>query len=463
MTVNEPEWAPRFFHVPERLRDVPKVPLIREVQPGHERTPDGDAYRQSFGIHSGAMASILRMAIDDVAELLHVSLRLSGPTSNQFFKVLSTYGGDSLDILDFHHYSDEAESHQLRIDEATVLCHEIGEKSLAISEFNLRAGPTPFEKMMFVMPAALANAQVLMTAIQAADEHVPLDYLALYLFAGPSTHRSFKHLVYGDLNMLSWDSLDTALRAKGDAWYPTFDELQLRHCTPAYHVFKALSRALATMDPGDVESAEDARGVILRDSSGTEPYVVMTAERGDELFVHYINPLDADALAAVADHQLDKTQEQAAKNTLVLELPQAPGERWAIVRRTATGMADQLLAVIPVPADGKCRIPDAPQSFTQIRITRLNPAEIQSIRLQELTHTPGTSGSLGLFQTIRLRAIDEAGRDVSDSLIQWQSSQPHVVAVSSTGLVQRLRDDTVAVEISARVFGTDACVSTQIS
>ena len=72
--------------------------------------------------------------------------------------------------------------------------------------------------------------------------------------------------------------------------------------------------------------------------------------------------------------------------------------------------------------------------------------------MQELTHTPGTSESLGLFQTIRLRAIDEAGRDVSDSLIEWQSSQPHVVAVSSTGLVQRLRDDTSAVEISARVF-----------
>ena len=87
---------------------------------------------------------------------------------------------------------------------------------MAISEFNLRAGPVPFDRMLFVIDAALDQAAVVMTAISAGiyvdcsaqggavtrtnSHESSLDFLALYLFAGPSTHRSFKHLVYGDLN-----------------------------------------------------------------------------------------------------------------------------------------------------------------------------------------------------------------------------------------------------------------------
>ena len=453
MTLNEPEWAPRFFHIPARFKDIPKVPLIREVQPGFQRTADGDAYRRSFGIQFGAMAHILRMAIDDVQQLLSVELMLSGPTSNQFFGVLSEYGGSFLDILDFHHYSDEVESHQVRIDEATELCSKQGNKSLAISEFNLRAGPTPFEKMMFVMPAALQQAQVLLTAIQAGTGKNPLDYLALYLFSGPSTHRSFKHLVYGDLNMLSWDGLDTALRSKGAAWYPRFTELQLRHCTPAYHIFKALARSLVTTTQ---------KGVPLPVTDQIGPYQVMAAQTATDLFVNFVNPLDADALAALADHQIDSAAEVREVNQLCLQLPPAMGKRWVVVRRTASGMSDQLVGIFPVTDDSTCMIPDAAQSFTQARVTSLDPGKIQSIQLTEITQTPGNTTSLALFETTRLRAIDGQGNDLSDSFIEWTSSHPHLVSVSSTGLLQRLRADQTTVMISARVYQSSISASCSI-
>ena len=255
MTVNEPEWAPRFFHLPPELADLKRVPIIRESDHG-QTTTNGDRYRRCFGIQFKILAETIRLALDDVQALLGLKLRLSGPTSNQFFSVLADYAAPYLDVCDFHHYSDEANSHQNRIDQAQRIAGKYPGKSIAISEFNLRAGPVPFDRMLFVIDAALEQAAVVMTAIQAGSADNPLDFLALYLFAGPSTHRSFKHLVYGDLNCLSWDGKDTALRSKGAEWYPSFEEQQLRHCTPAYHTMKMLARAVVPTEDASGRRAE---------------------------------------------------------------------------------------------------------------------------------------------------------------------------------------------------------------
>ncbi len=58
-----------------------------------------------------------------------------------------------------------------------------------------------------------------------------------YLFHFPATHRNYKALVYGDMNLVDWSGRDDRLWGRGDEWHPTLEEMQLRHATPAYDIF----------------------------------------------------------------------------------------------------------------------------------------------------------------------------------------------------------------------------------
>lgn len=448
MTVNEPEWAPGFFHVAEDLRHLKRLPIIRESDHGRF-TPEGDLYRRCLGIQFASMAELIRMALDDVQSLLGLNepLLLSGPTSNQFFSTLSQWGAPWLDVLDFHHYSDEAESHQKRVDQAHHVAQATPGKKIAISEFNLKAGPTPYEKMLFVLPAALRQASILLTALQAGSPDNPLDFLALYLFAGPSTHRSFKHLVYGDLNLLSWDGNDSALRSKGPEWYPSFEELQLRFCTPAYHMVKALARA--------VTGAGDQGCEILQTShSLPESCTVFASRVASETFLTILDRQMDDAFANKADHQVDAPENAKTPTTgptYSVHLPKASTGKWVIIRRTSTGVQDGLLDVRRIP-DNELQVEACPQSLTQLIVTEIDLASVSSLKLEEQGFTPGSCEKLALHQTLRLRAIgDISGEeiDLSDRCIHWESSAPHTVSVGPTGLVQRLRNSPNEVVITA--------------
>lgn len=445
MTVNEPEWAPRFFHMVDELASLKRLPIIRESDHG-QTTAKGEAYRRCFGIQFAAMAKILRLAIDDVQDLLGVDLVLSGPTSNQFFSALAEYGAPYLDVLDFHHYSDHAGSHQARIDQARRVAQEYPEKGIAISEFNLKAGPTPYEKMLFVLPAALAQCDVLMTAIQAGTDGNPLDFLALYLFAGPSTHRSFKHLVYGDLNLLSWDGNDSALRSKGPEWYPVFEELQLRHTTPAYHIVKMLARAVTgqVCDGCEILSTNEDVHDRLR---------VLATRSGEELFVTVLDRKFEDVFADLADHQVDAAVDDSGAQAggLELMLPDECVGKWAIVRRTSVGAHDEIVDVLALTTPS-VKLEPCAQSVTQVRVLPHELSEITSLEIREEEGTPGSLADLSLHQTTRLRAaavIDGENIDLSDISVRWESSAPHSVSVGPTGLVQRQRIGADPVIITA--------------
>ncbi len=450
MTVNEPEWAPKFFHIAEELKHLKRLPIIRESDHGRS-SPEGDAYRRCFGIQFAVMAELIRMALDDVQALLGLEDRLilSGPTSNQFFAVLSNYAAPWLDVLDFHHYSDHAESHQQRIDQAHAVAKAYPGKRLAISEFNLKAGPTPVEKMMFVLPAALAQCDVVMTAIEAGSDETPLDYLALYLFAGPSTHRSFKHLVYGDLNLLSWDGKDSALRSKGPEWYPTFEELQLRHCTPAYHVVKALARAVQS-------SGKEGCDRLACSLAEEEKLRVLATRCGQTWYITLLDRRYEDAFATQADHQVDAptpAQAEEPEQGPLLVFPESCVGMWAVVRRTAMGEHDEIRQVTRLTTPD-LQLEEAPQSVTQVMLIPHDLDHVNSLRLQEERSVEGSS-SLRLYETLRLRAIaglEGEEIDLSDQAIHWESSAPYSVTVGPTGLVQRLRDTVEPETITATLL-----------
>ena len=93
------------------------------------------------------------------------------------------------------------------------------------------------------------------------------------------------------------------------------------------------------------------------------------------------------------------------------------------------------------------------QSLTQIILTELPLDRVGSLRIDEITTTPGSVEGLELYQTTRLRAIGTVdGReiDLTDTNVVWTSSAPDIIRVYQGGLVQRIRDSAQAATIYAK-------------
>jgi hypothetical protein len=78
------------------------------------------------------------------------------------------------------------------------------------------------------------------TAVTDPDE----EFALLYQFQFPAVQRSFKSLVYGDMNLIDWTGQDIPPRSMDKSMHPTFEDLQLRFPTPAYDIFKMFTRAV---------------------------------------------------------------------------------------------------------------------------------------------------------------------------------------------------------------------------
>jgi hypothetical protein len=278
-----------------------------------------------------------------------------------------------------------------------------------------------------------------------------LELATLYLLHFPSTHRNYKHLLYGDMNMLDWTGQDRPAWGRAPQpdhpWYPTFEEQQVRFATPAYPMFRMLCRCVSHA-PGGAKCGPHpvlSTGQFNPTSAGPRDVYtklrVLAVQQEEQFLVTMLNTSDDPA----ANCSLDLST-----------LSQKPlPYRWAVVRQTTKTDRDLVVAQHPVGADAAVNLDVPAKSLTQVLITPLALENAQPVELRERTITPGrviNGEGLNLFQTTRLRAIariDAHEVDLTDLNVVWTSSNADLVRMDQGGLVQRMRKAPEKITLSA--------------
>ena len=435
---NEPECRTEVFHFQEDIEA-----RLQSGEHPHRTGRDEDSRRTIACLTTqwGVLARMARLALDDAAGLLPEMPRLilSGPTCGQW-EPFWLKAKEYLDCLDIHHYHPNPDAFDHVCKRVHFRARETG-ASFSCSEFNLLPGGLPFERIPFGLSASLDFGRLLMRSLRLSTTgQPPCEFLTMYEFNFPATDNNHKHLVYGDMNSLDWSCNDQNLPRRGDAWYPTASDLQVRFATPAFFLFRMLAR-LVPGTRADVESfpvldssmmclIDDAHGGALGDLE------VLTVDAGERLFVTFLNTWGADL-------------------TFPVDL-QHCGERFAtaVLRETSRYRRDEVVAQLEL-ADSPIMVTLPPLSMTQMILVPQELGKAVSLQLEEVTTTPGSAGNLGLLQTTRLKALAAVGDvvvDVTDLNTVWTSSEPTSVPVHQGGLVQHLRRTEVPVTIAVRLF-----------
>jgi len=415
----------------------------------------------------GVIARMGRLALEDVRAKLSdkstaAGLRLSGPAcysnSEEFWPYMEPY----VDLLDCHFYNPDPDMFTRQYTRTTMRAGHTGKK-VAFTEYNRIGGPLQPDQALWVLKPALQLGALTMAILCSGRAGDPgCEMALLYEFQAPATHRNFKSLVYGDMNLIDWTGRDHGLNGESSEWYPSFEELQIRFATPAYHVFKMLSRCVPGAGAG-VESyevlgvGESTRGfgeVWDKDISnniykmlderkyyalgGAGPEIRVLAVRTPErLIITVLNPAPTPVKRVGFD--LDYVKEPYAT---------------ALVRETSLNRRDQVIAQMAVT--GKRVIVDLPaESMTQIILIKEDLTKVTELKFEERTVTPGTIKDLGLYQTTRLCALGKIGErwlDLSELNIAWSSSEERLVNVYQGGLVERVRQTGKPVVITARTL-----------
>lgn len=462
-TINEPENQLMCWFITEDLRWVEQpaadnwAKLFRD-----DRQPTG-AGRKLLGLIAdqyAATARIVRDALEDVQTILRateddrIRLRLHGPT-NVVWKEFWTKASTFLDSLDLHHYNPDPASMRQVFTLASHKAHALS-KPLSCTEFNRRSGGTDLVDFAFNWRSAFETVQLYLQALQIGTfGPADCDLACLYLFSFPSTHRNYKHLVYGDMNLLDWTGRDQKPWNLPVACYPTFEEQQLRFATPAYHMIRMINRALR-------RDSECAPAPVWLQYGLNNP----TSAGPDDLYfflkIHVLRNGDAVFIFILNDS--DQTAERVLLDTSSLDItPQT-----FVIRLSDKNHADQLHAYGSTGNEPLLIGKVPPQSLLTIRLGPDLLANMHRLRLVEETFTPGNllhTGTLQLWQTTRLAAI---GEDISghthrlpDDLLQWHSSCPQALSVGSGGLVQRIRNGAGPVTLT--VTTADGRLQTQLS
>ena len=433
--------------------------------------PIGDAkYMQQIGV----IARMGRLALEDVRGKLGdrkkaAAMRLSGPACHANWEEFWPYVEPYVDFLDGHFYDPDPDMFTRQCARMTMRARQTGKK-VAFTEFNRIGGPLQPDQALLAVKPALQLGALTMSVLSAGRAQEPgCEMALLYEFQAPATHRNFKSLVYGDMNLIDWTGQDLALNSAPSEWHPAFDELQIRFATPAYHIFRMLARCT----PGDSGNADSyevldvgesfmgfnavhdsaIRHNIYRMLSENKYYalggsgpdfrhlVVRTPER---LLINILNPGPTSAKRVGFDFDLLKESYATA-----------------VVRETSLVRRDQ--AVSQIALSGKRLVVDlSPESLTQIILIKDDLRKVSELKLEERTATPGTIADLGLFQTTRLRALGRiADRwiDLSDLNVVWSSSEDRLVKVYQGGLVQRVRQTGKSVVIAAKTLEGNLQVS----
>ncbi|NQT94160.1 MAG: hypothetical protein HQ559_15470 [Lentisphaerae bacterium] len=449
---NEPECRVEVFHFPEDLEEI-----IHAVPRGNPYFSEGENSRRTIACLStqwGVLARMARMALDDAASLLPGTPRLilAGPTCG-LWEPFWLKGKEYLDCLDFHHYHPNPDAFDNVSKRIHLRASETG-AAFSCSEFNLIPGGVQFPRIPFELSAALDLGRILMRSMRLSTTGAPpCEFLTMYEFNYPSTDNNHKHLVYGDMNSLDWSCNDRNLPNRGGAWYPTASDLQVRFATPAFYLFRMLARCVpAGKDNADHYQVLDSSMMCLIDDAHTGNLTdveVLTVDTGKNLYVTFLNTCGGHLV-------------------FTLDL-QYVADRFAtaVLRETSRFRRDEVTQQFPL-AEHRVEMTLEPSSMTQLILTRHELGRATSLRLEEVTATPGSSDGLAVLQTTRFRAlaaIDGADVDVDVTNLNtvWTSDEPEAMPVHQGGLVQHLRQVHQPVIVTVRLYDGAATASTTVS
>jgi len=432
---NEPEFYYRYFYFPPEL--MPDPPKFYQKY-GAYNTP---SYLVPMVMQMAVLSRIARWACDDVKAGLKTpeqasNLTLSSPawggSSVYYWSLARPY----VDISDYHAYTTDCQAFESRHVGETLMVGQTSGKKISCTEYGRKGGPVRVSDLLFDIAPALEAAGLLMTALEFTKPgDPPCEFVTFYHFQFPATHRNYKNLVYGDMNTLDWTGQDKPLNGRGDKRYPTFEELQLRYPTSAYHMFRMLARCAPAHD-----AVVESHPVLEKGSLDTRyPNVkVQVIDAGRDLVVNLLNP----------------TQQKVPDMELDLSVF-ADRIRFAVVREASITKFDEVVTQMTV-VGGRLRVALSAQSLTQVILTPLALDQMTGLRLEEKTLTPGNSkDGLAQFQTTRFEAwgsIEGHEVDVSQLNIVWSSSDVEVLPVYQGGLAVCLKPWPGVVTVHAMTF-----------
>lgn len=429
---NEPEFYDELVHLP------PHIAHDKQRYHNAWRKYDRQAYQEVYavvGVQVAAMSYLARQAADAVEKLLAEKdqrrrLLLIGPVSCAAWEPVWRSAGQYLDICDYHIYAVDPKLHHQMYQSVCRRAAELG-KATSVSEYGRRGGRSRLSEILFDMDSAIQAGRVLLAATSMAQAgQVAPTFATFYLLSSPAVGRNYKHLLYGDLNLLDWTGQDRhPRRHRHPAWHPTADEMQIRHPTPAYAMFRMLSRCCGVRNGCDrnLPIRTVTAPVVWQDDQG--PYAKLdwlAVDTGDRLIVTLINAKD---IPAPGVRLLIPFDDARFASGVIRQTTQADRDRFVSRFRCEDGPV-----VIDIPG----------RSMVQVIYCRQDLSLAENLRITEQTCTPGgIEQGLGLYQTTRLRAlatINGEQVDLSELSAQWTSSEPDVLSVNGVGLVQNTRN-----------------------
>ena len=246
----------------------------------------------------GVLSCAARMAMEDLKAVLQdrqlaARLFLSGFAVFLRPEAAGKTCGAYLDAVDCHHYGRTPENFDRRF---RGLQKIFPDKKIFCSEFNVRGGPVHPDHSFFCVRPCLEFADLMMHVLSVSDPGGPgLESAMLYQFSYPATHRTFKSLVYGDMNVADlfsvWGREKMIIRRPREC-HPTMEESQMRFQTMAYQIYRMLSRCVpgARRERGN-EVLEIFDGFFTSDRSLLVDQIKTMAVRSKEaLYISILNP-----------------------------------------------------------------------------------------------------------------------------------------------------------------------------
>jgi hypothetical protein len=423
---------------------------------------------------TGVVARLARMALEDTREnladkKLAGALCLSGPANYLGREIFWKHVGPYVDFMDYHYYDPDGRMHQWNYSRAEAFLRPFG-KRIAMTEFGRIGGPMQMDEILFGMRPSLQVADIAMAVLSAARPDAPGFEMALfYEFAFPAVARNRKSLVYGDLNLADFTGDDSPFYTNKMDRKPTFDELQLRTPTPAYHAFKMIARCA----PG-----------VRADGVRTYPILAMTPSdigftnlKDPDTGANVYRKLNPERYAAVSGSGLDlrsfavKTPERlyamvlnqssTGVKSIRLDVSRLDGGyKTAVVRELSQKRRDEPIAEIPL-AQRPVIVDFPPYSLTQIIFVKDDLSQVEELKVEEASATPATLAHLGKWETVRLKTSGRIGQDwvdLTDLNDLWSSSLADSVRVYHGGLTQRLASWDKPITLTARTIATGKTV-----
>ncbi len=409
----------------------------------NEPNPDDLEWQQAFGVFS----RLARMAMDDVKTLVSkdvaAKMQLNSVASYLGYEEYLKYYKDYVDILDVHFYDTDGELIQNKMRRALMRARQNNLK-VSLTEFGRIGGGTEIDESLFGMNASFQVADLIMNVLSVRGVNDPdFEEALFYQLQFPATHRNYKSLVYGDMNLVDWTGQDLQLRSLLPDG-PDFQSLQLRFPTPSYSIYNMLAR----MSPGNegdsynvFELMEANRGVSAtahKDTKrnvwpalgeeryyamGGNPYKIKTLaiETSDCLYINFLN------------------QEPAPLKDVSIDVS-SMGKKYstAVVRETSLLKRDEPIQQSKVVND-LVNISIPAESFIQVIFVKEDLSAIKEIKVVEKTFTRGSLKQLGLLETTLLQVLGKVENrwlNLSDLNATFKVGKNSGLKVYNAGLLQ---------------------------